>query len=112
MSGDNKTNTEPEAPVRIEPEDEIERKLLERYLRRKQQDLLKLERAIEERNFTTVRRIGHNLAGSGAAYGLMRVSTIGREIEAASDTHSAADIKAVVAKLRDYISRISLPESP
>jgi HPt (histidine-containing phosphotransfer) domain-containing protein len=89
---------------------EPERKLLMRYLERKRDDLNQLEQALESEDFPLIRRIGHNLAGSGAAYGLLRISVLGRRIEAAAEGQSGADAAAAVAELGQFVSRIVIKD--
>lgn len=95
----------------ITASNEAERRLLARYLERKREDLSQLERAIETEDFALIRRIGHNLAGSGAAYGLLRISVLGRQIEGAAENRSATDAAATVAELSRFVSRISIKDS-
>ncbi len=94
----------------ITPNDDAERQLLMRYLDRKQTDLVKIEQAIEARDFEEVRRIGHNLAGSGTAYGFVRVSVLGRQIEAAAQQRAKAEVLESVAALRKFLSGVVVAE--
>ena len=90
----------------VTPTDEAERKLLIRYLERKQTDLANIEQAIAQENFEEARRIGHNLAGSGSAYGFVRVSVLGREIEAAARKNAKIDILNAVRQLRQFLTTV------
>ncbi len=93
-------------PYPISASDEPERQLLRRYLARKRDDLARLAQAIDGADFETISRIGHNLAGSGAAYGLLRISVIGQQIEAAAERRSLSDASAIVAELDRFLSSI------
>ena len=95
----------------ITANNESERKLLSRYLDRKRDDLDQLEHAIERKDFSVLQRIGHNLAGSGAAYGLLRISVLGRQIEEAAESRSTTDAAATVAELSRFVSRIAIKDS-
>ena len=97
-------------PHSITPSDETERELLLRYLERKRKDLDRLEHAISNEDYALIHRIGHNLAGSGAAYGLPRVSHIGRQIEAASGRRNSAEVARYVAELRRFLSTVTVTD--
>lgn len=94
----------------ITPSDDAERQLLMRYLDRKQTDLANIEKAIAGKDYEEARRIGHNLAGSGAAYGFIRVSVLGRQIEAAAQQRSATGLADAVAQLRVFLSSVVICE--
>lgn len=47
--------------------------------------LSKLEKALEQRNTTDLKRIGHKIKGSAGQFGFDRATTIGRDIEKAVD---------------------------
>lgn len=94
----------------ITPSDDAERQLLMRYLDRKQTDLANIEQAIAAGDYEQARRIGHNLAGSGAAYGFVRVSVLGQQIEAAARQRSSADLLDTVAQLREFLEGVVISE--
>ncbi len=94
----------------ITPSDDAERQLLMRYLDRKQSDLANIEQAIAAGDYEEARRIGHNLAGSGAAYGFVRVSVLGQQIEAAAQQRSSADLLDTVAQLRQFLEGVVISE--
>ena len=50
------------------------------YLKDLAKDYRALGRAFKDRNLEKIRLIGHDLKGSGAGYGLVRVSEIGAEL--------------------------------
>lgn len=79
-----------------------------RYLERRQQDLLTLDRALDEAEFETLRLAGHNLSGSGAAYGLDEVSRLGRRIEKAAGRRDANEIRRHLDELADFVHTVKL----
>ena len=56
------------------------------YLRRKQADLDLLWKAVEAADYAAISRFGHQLKGSGAAYGFDMFSEIGCALERAGKT--------------------------
>lgn len=79
-----------------------------RYLERRQEDLLTLDRALSDADFETIRVAGHNLSGSGAAYGLEEVSRLGRCIEKAADKRDAVEVRRHLDDLGDFVRAVKL----
>ena len=64
----------------IEIDDPFARQLMGKYLGHRKDDVDKLRRALAASDFDTIRITGHNLYGSGAAYGLDDISWLGASI--------------------------------
>jgi HPt (histidine-containing phosphotransfer) domain-containing protein len=94
----------------ITPDDEVERELLLRYLVRKRSDIESLGRALADEDYALICRIGHNLAGSGAAYGFVRISSLGQRIEAASGKSSSSEVAHWVAELQRFLDTVTIEE--
>lgn len=85
--------------------------LLPDYLRRRRRDERVLQEALDAREFETVRRIGHNLKGSGGAYGLPEVSAIGRGLEGSGRGRDAAEAVRWTRRLGAFLDQFSAPDS-
>lgn len=97
---------------RVTPDDEAGHRLLSVYLSRRRRELVQLKTAARANDYTEIRRIGHNLAGSGAAYGLNRVSTIGAQLELAADRGSARGVAESVAELERFLATVTIADPP
>lgn len=64
--------------------DEIVRPLLPGYLARRREDVQRIRACVTAGDFATLRVIGHDLKGSGLAYGIAPVSEIGARLEEAA----------------------------
>ena len=95
----------------VTPDDEVERDLLLRYLARKRGDIGRLEGALAAEDYALIRRIGHNLAGSGAAYGFVRISNLGQRIEVASGKSSSREVAELIAELRRFLDTVMIEDS-
>lgn len=80
----------------LEDIDPIVRGLLPGYLERRDEELQTLQKLLANDDFEKIRILGHNLSGSGGAYGLQTLTEIGRRIETAA---GAADSQALDAEL-------------
>lgn len=98
-------DTPPDTPF-VRPADPAEAELLERYLERRQTDLQRLRQALARHDYELVRRIGHNLHGSGSAYGLRRITLLGERLERAAERTDHPAIDEIVDELGHYLSTL------
>lgn len=96
----------PENEKPIEITDPFARKLIGKYLSHRKDDIGKLTQALEESDFETIRVTGHNLYGSGAAYGLDRISFLGANFEKAADAKNAPEIERLIGELTDFLDKL------
>ena len=92
----------------IEITDPFARRLIGKYLQKRKDDIDKLTRALSRSDFETIRITGHNLYGSGAAYGLDDISWIGASIEKAADAENVADIEQSIGELEAFLQRLKV----
>ena len=110
---DNDINSRPGIrPYRVVPSDESGRQLLRRYLDRRDKDLSRMKEALTREDYDLIRRIGHNLRGSGAAYDLVRISILGEQIELAAQNHAAHDLEETITLLEGFLASVSIGKSP
>jgi len=91
------------APADVDP-DVIE--LLPSYLEDLRSDLRSLNWHLVGGDFEAMRRIGHNLKGSGSTYGLDRISELGALLEDAAKAREAAFIEDLMAQLARYMDEL------
>ena len=80
--------------------------LIPGFLENRQGDLQKLEQALGEEDFETLRSIGHNLKGVGGGYGFHDMTTIGAAIEEGARENKLENRKSakqVLGRLVDEI---------
>lgn len=92
----------------IEIVDPFARQLVGRYLENRKVDIKKLTVALSKSDFETIRTTGHNLYGSGAAYGIDDISFIGASIENAADSADADRIKRLIGELGDLLKHLKV----
>jgi len=98
------------APSRsaIEISDPFARRLLAKYLERRQSDLTRLRKDLAEDNYAAIELNGHNLSGSGAAYGLEEVSILGAKLEEAAKARQAGRVTELVDALEDFLTKVTV----
>ncbi len=90
----------------IDIADPFARKLVGKYLENRKDDITKLNGALLSGDFETIRVTGHNLYGSGAAYGLDPISEIGAAIEIAAREADSKRLKRLIEELRQFPVRM------
>ena len=82
--------------------------LIPGFLENRQGDLKKLEQALGDEDFETLRSIGHNLKGVGGGYGFHDMTTIGAAIEEGAQENKLETVSENVTKLSDYLANIEI----
>jgi HPt (histidine-containing phosphotransfer) domain-containing protein len=72
---------------------------LPRYLRRRRTDLETLRESLFRREFDQIRRLGHDMKGTGSSYGCPDISEIGKALELAAKIEAAEEIHDLIARL-------------
>ncbi len=88
----------------IDIADPFARKLVVKYLENRKEDIAKLSNALRSGDFETIRVTGHNLFGSGAAYGLDEISRIGAGIEKAAEHADEDQLERLIGELREFLT--------
>jgi CheY-like chemotaxis protein len=76
------------------------------YMKHRSTEMESLVLALKNGDFPALRRAGHNLKGTGAAYGFSELTDIGRAIEAAAKGNDAAAVEALLDQIDSYISLV------
>ncbi len=92
----------------IEIADPFARRLLSKYLGRRKDDITRLRAALASADFSSIERTGHNLFGSGAAYGLDEISALGARLETAARAAQADSIASVLDDLERFVNSVTI----
>ncbi|MBT8098899.1 MAG: Hpt domain-containing protein [Gammaproteobacteria bacterium] len=92
----------------IDIEDPFAKRLLSKYLERRLEDLQILREALATQDFETIELAGHNMFGSGAAYGLPPISSIGNKLEQAAMAREAERIRPLIDELENFVSSVTV----
>ena len=96
----------PEIQVNIE--DPFARRLIVKYLGHRKSDVQSLRRALAAGDFAAIRDKGHNLFGSGSAYGLDRISELGASLEKAAKNEHAGPVAEIIDALESYVETVTV----
>jgi HPt (histidine-containing phosphotransfer) domain-containing protein len=73
------------------------------YLALCRRDLLAMQWALEVSDFERLRILGHNLKGSGGAYGFARLTELGACLEQAAKSGDDDTVRGAVADLKSFL---------
>ncbi|MEO0576751.1 MAG: Hpt domain-containing protein [Pseudomonadota bacterium] len=85
--------------------------LTQRYLARKAGQIAFFRECIAAENYEELSRSGHKLVGSGAAYGLPRITELGRELHLAAGNLEHSDCIAVIDRLAEFVARVEVTKT-
>lgn len=69
------------------------------FLQNRMTEFSGVRQLIENDNFDSLRRIGHNLKGVSASYGFPTLGDLGHQLELASTEKQKADVTLIVGKI-------------
>ena len=92
----------------IDVADPFARRLMVQYLGRREDDIVRLRVALGEGRFEDIKIAGHNMSGTGSAYGLDRVSAIGKGIENAATGEDGPEIERLLGDLEKFVHRVRI----
>ncbi len=82
--------------------------LIPGYLENRKKDIVKTEKSLLEKDFETIRVIGHSMKGSGGGYGFDKISEIGKGIEEAAKSGDVASIQTRLKELGEYVENVRI----
>ena len=91
---------------RIVVSDPLARRLMVRYLENRRDDVERLRAALARDDFDHIRDKGHNLYGSGSAYGLDQVSELGAALEKSAGKQDSEEIVRLIQSLEAFVRNV------
>lgn len=82
--------------------------IVTRFLGRKRGELPVLRQAVKDCDFETIRRLGHDLKGSGEGFGFPDLSAIGAQLERSAGTQDGEAIKDQIRAMEAYLAAVEV----
>ncbi len=95
--------------IAVKPDDEI-RQLVPAFLAHRRGDVVALQTALAELDFTAIRRLGHTIKETGRGYGFDGLTEIGSAIERAAHHEDGEAVGTRITHLSDYLLRVQVME--
>ena len=90
---------------RIDPELE---ELVDYFFKNSNEDLKKMQAALESRDYETLIRLGHTAKGTGYGYGFRGMGDIGMELEEAAKARNETEVRLQVEKMSHYFDNVQV----
>jgi len=81
------------------------------YLNNRSSEFRALSRALRREDFAVLATTGHNLKGTGAAYGFAELTELGRALETAAKDRDSHRLEALLDETQFYLSLVRRPPS-
>jgi len=98
-------NLNPKTTLKIDQELQ---EIVPRFLQNKADEIEIIRTKLQVDDFEAISMIGHSMKGSGAGYGFLRITEIGRAIEAAAKTADKTNILLQIGALQSYLDQIDI----
>lgn len=82
--------------------------LIPGFMENRRQDVENLMAASENRDFESLRSIGHSLKGVGGGYGFMLITELGAAIESAAKEQDLDTASKCIKELSGYLQRVEI----
>jgi HPt (histidine-containing phosphotransfer) domain-containing protein len=82
--------------------------LIPGYLANRGKDITAIKNALANKDWESVRILGHSMKGSGGGYGFETITDIGMLMEKAGKEGCDKDISLQVKRLEDYLRQIEI----
>ena len=82
--------------------------LIPEFLENKERDVNAIAAALTQRDYETIRVLGHGMKGSGGGYGFDMITEIGAALEQAALNGQDQDIRKWIDELEDYLGRVQV----
>lgn len=82
--------------------------LVPSYVANRHKDLQTLENALNAQDFAKIQRIGHNIKGSAASYGMVPLGRLGTQLESLSERHDRHGIHDVIQAIRSFLAALDI----
>ena len=91
--------------VQIDPDLEA---IVPGFLDNRRRDLVTIASCLQQRDFKTIRLLGHRMKGDGGGYGFDRISTIGHHLEQAALAGDFIALQSHHEELQNFLARVTV----
>lgn len=98
-------NPEEKIVVKVDPDLED---IIPGFLKNRLGDIDKIHAALGQKDFETIRILGHTMKGTGGGYGFDMITDIGRSIEEAAKENNTQSIQRSADELTTYLGQIEI----
>lgn len=78
------------------------------FLESRRDDIISIQKALEQGDYDTIKVLGHGMKGAGGGYGFDEITNIGSSLEQAAKEKNSEEIRKCVNKLSNYLERVEI----
>jgi len=82
--------------------------LIPSFLKKKEAEIVELQKSLENNNYDEIRRLGHKLKGSFSGYGFKAMSEICAGIENSAKTQNREEVSEYLSQLKVYFENVTI----
>jgi PAS domain S-box len=82
--------------------------IIPEFLENRAKDAILINKALNQRDYETISRLGHILKGIGGGYGFPYISELGAKLEQTAIKADKCSINQLVTELQEYIGRVQI----
>lgn len=78
------------------------------FLELRKKNIADIMTALDGKDYEQIKRLGHNIKGSGGSYGFDELSRIGRDLEKAALNQNENAMRNLTDELEDYLAKVEI----
>ena len=82
--------------------------LIPGFLSNRRQDVIKMQTALADGDYDTIRLLGHSMKGAGGGYGFDTITDIGKALETAAREKNAQKLQEQIRILTHYLEHVEV----
>ncbi len=91
----------------VEVDKELEA-MFPRYLGNREEDMLKAEKALEKKDFESIRQLGRKIYGNAAGYGLLDLGQMAKKLEQPASQRKYHTCRDLVKTMQRYLTDLKV----
>ncbi len=93
--------------LEVRPDPDLQ-DLIPSFMENRRNELADMERAIENKDYETLRRHAHTWKGICRPYGFLQLEVLSRSLEEAAEREDETETRALIAAIRDHLDRVKI----
>lgn len=84
------------------------KELIPTFIENRQNDILKIGKALSLSDLKTIETIAHKIAGNAGSYGLDELGLLGKKLEKHCQDKSVDSVLAIYEEIKDYLKSLEI----
>jgi HPt (histidine-containing phosphotransfer) domain-containing protein len=78
------------------------------FLELRKKNITDIIKALDGKDYEQIKRLGHNIKGSGGSYGFDELSRIGHDLEKVAMTQNENAMRNLTGELEEYLAKVEI----